>query len=261
MLFGQAVLVWLVIEYLVYQARYQWNDIRGFAADQAHPDRQSRGRLPGPIELGRRNRTLSLVVSLARLAAAAVIILLLSARSTPIAGIAAAAVLIVALGYETLRSVAAVPGQARAVTRTRPAVLALWLVSGLGYLVRGLTGLALGVDLHRHWQLGLVAGCALWAGGVGFVTARWAVESIAFGRPAAVGSAGPPRPSRPGSTCWRWRAGCRCPPACRGSAGASSLAGVAARQLADGAVELGDAGHPAAVRGRRCTAHPRLRHG
>ena len=182
-LLGQAVLVWLVIEYLVYQARYQWNDIRGFAADQAHPDRQSRGRLPGPIELGRRNRTLSIVVALARLALAAGIILLLSARSTPIAAIAAAAVLIVALAYETLRSVAAVPGQPRTAARTRPVVLALWLVSGLGYLVRGLTGLALGVDLHRHWQLGLVAGCALWAGGVGFVTARWAVESIAFGRP------------------------------------------------------------------------------
>jgi hypothetical protein len=184
MLFGQAVLVWLVIEYLVYQARYQWNDVRGFASDQAHPDRQSRGRLPGPMELGRRNRTLSIVVALARLAAAAGIILLLSPRSTPVAGIAAAAVLIVALGYETLRSVAAVPGQARTAVRTRPVVLALWLVSGLGYLVRGLTGLALAVDLHRHWQLGLVAGCALWAGGVGFVTARWAVESIAFGRPA-----------------------------------------------------------------------------
>src|SRR3954449_11311068 len=40
-----AFLTWGVLEFLVYQARYQWNDVRGFAADQRHPDRVNRRRL------------------------------------------------------------------------------------------------------------------------------------------------------------------------------------------------------------------------
>ncbi|MCW2528841.1 MAG: putative rane protein, partial [Pseudonocardiales bacterium] len=32
------LVVWFAVEYLAYQARYQWNDIRGFWADQLHPD-------------------------------------------------------------------------------------------------------------------------------------------------------------------------------------------------------------------------------
>src|SRR4051794_815510 len=49
----RGLIVWAVLELLVYQARYQINDVRGFAADQQHPDAASRGRLPGPLERGR----------------------------------------------------------------------------------------------------------------------------------------------------------------------------------------------------------------
>src|SRR5207253_1244883 len=140
----QAVLVWLVLELLVYQARYQWNDVRGFAADQAHPDRVARGRLPGPIERARPHITASLVVAGVRLALAAAL-----AIAVPgLRGIILAMTVGVfggAFVYEHVRS--------RATGRTNevpvplhPSLLALWTAVGAGYAVRGMTGLALAVE-------------------------------------------------------------------------------------------------------------------
>jgi hypothetical protein len=44
--FGPFLLCWSVLEYLIYAARYQWNDLRGFAHDQEHNGRRWRARLP-----------------------------------------------------------------------------------------------------------------------------------------------------------------------------------------------------------------------
>src|SRR3954454_16265438 len=60
------VVVWFALDYLAYQARYQWNDIRGFRSVQLHPDRDARGRLPGPIERGRARISLSTTVAFGR---------------------------------------------------------------------------------------------------------------------------------------------------------------------------------------------------
>ena len=40
------VVLWLVLEFLIYAARYQWNDIRGIDADLRHAERTARSRLP-----------------------------------------------------------------------------------------------------------------------------------------------------------------------------------------------------------------------
>src|SRR5437588_6762603 len=64
----RALLVASVVELLVYQARYQWNDVRGFVADQNHPSSSGRGRLPGPLARARAHVAASCAVAGARLA-------------------------------------------------------------------------------------------------------------------------------------------------------------------------------------------------
>ena len=178
----RALVVWAVVELLVYQARYQWNDVRGFAADQSHPDAASRGRLPGPLSAARRSVLASSVVAVLRLGAAAGLVLLLPGlRLGGIVVAAAAGVLGVAVVYELLRSVAT--GRSDAVpVPLRPALVALWVVVGAGYAVRSVTGLALAVDLGGRPGLALAAVLAAWAAGTAFVTSRWALEAMAFAR-------------------------------------------------------------------------------
>ncbi|MER7245643.1 hypothetical protein [Kribbella sp. NPDC000426] len=45
-----AIWGWIVLELLAYQARYQWNDIRGLARDRLHPMASKRRRLPDTEE-------------------------------------------------------------------------------------------------------------------------------------------------------------------------------------------------------------------
>lgn len=178
----RALVVWVALELLIYQARYQWNDIRGFAADQAHPDRGARGRLPGPLAKGPLHRRLSAGVAIARLGVAAALPFLLPGLHLggTLAAVAASALGIAAL-YEVVRSAAT--GRASSVPPPlRPAVLALWAVVGAGYAVRAVAGLALAVDLGQRPELAAVAIVASWAAGVAFVMSRWAVETLAFAR-------------------------------------------------------------------------------
>ena len=178
----RAVIVLAALELLVYPARYQWNDVRGFAADQRHPSEADRGRLPGPIDRAREHVLASTVVALARVAITAALPFLLPGLH--LGGILLWVVLGVfgvAIAYEGLRS--AGTGRTDAVPPpVRPSIVLLWVTVGAGYVVRGLTGLALVVDLGQHVALGVAAAVTLWAYGVGFVTARWAIESTAFAR-------------------------------------------------------------------------------
>ncbi|HEU0102745.1 MAG TPA: hypothetical protein VFR07_10545 [Mycobacteriales bacterium] len=175
----RAVLVWGVLELLVYQARYQWNDIRGFAADQAHPDAASRGRLPGPVERGRAHIAASLTVLGLRLGLTAAVAVLVP----DLAGVLVLmtiGVFGVALVYERLRSAAT--GRAEQVpVPLRPALIGVWVVVGAGYAVRGLTGLGLAVELDGRPALVVASACAMWALGVVFVTCRWTLEAMPFG--------------------------------------------------------------------------------
>ena len=178
----RALLVWAAVELLVYQARYQWNDVRGFAADQGHPDSASRGRLPGPLSAARRSVTSSCAVALLRLAAVAALVLLLPGLQ--LGGVllsATAGVLGVAVVYEVLRTLGT--GRTDAVpVPLRPALVALWVVVGAGYAVRAVTGLALAVDLAGRPALAVAAVLSAWAVGVAFVTSRWALEAMSFAR-------------------------------------------------------------------------------
>ncbi len=177
---ARAAVVWFAVEYLAYQARYQWNDIRGFHSDQAHPDRDRRGRLPGPVTRARVHIAVSAATLWARVAMAVLLVVLLPGLHLAAVLLpAVVAVFAVAVVYETLRARAGVCVSA---DRPAPAVIALWVVSGAGYCVRGLTGVALGAATGISLTGALVAGSACWLSGMLFVTTRWAVESVPFAR-------------------------------------------------------------------------------
>jgi hypothetical protein len=177
----RAVVVLAVLELLVYPARYQWNDIRGFVADQRHPAEKQRGRLPGPLENARQHIGASCTVAAARLGLTAVIALLPGLRLGGVLLAMTIGVFGVAIAYEALR--AAATGRSGEVPPPITAgLVSLWLAVGAGYVVRGLTGLALAVDLGQRPLLGVTAAVTLWAYGVAFVTCRWAIEATAFAR-------------------------------------------------------------------------------
>jgi hypothetical protein len=177
----RAAVAWVALELLVYPARYQWNDVRGFVADQHHPGEKDRGRLPGPLERVRAHVTASCAVALARLAAVAVLALLFP-------GLHLGAVLIaitvgvfgIAIGYETLRAGTGRTGRVPA--PLRPRLVALWVFVGAGYALRGMIGLVLAVNPGERPVALAAAAVALWAFGIAFVTSRWALEALAFAR-------------------------------------------------------------------------------
>jgi hypothetical protein len=178
----RAALVWVALELLIYQARYQWNDIRGFAADQRHPDAAGRGRLPGPPSRRRRHTRASAAVLCARLSLVALLALALPALHLGwMLGALTVAVFGIAVVYESLRARAT--GSSNQVPAPlRPGLVALWLVVGGGYAVRGVSGLALATDIGSEPLVAVAALVTMWSFGVAFVTARWALESLAFAR-------------------------------------------------------------------------------
>jgi hypothetical protein len=176
----RALLVVSVVELLVYQARYQWNDVRGFVADQNHPSSSGRGRLPGPLARARPHVAASCAVAGARLAVTGALVFALPGLHLGgVLGLAVAGVFGVAVAYEIIRSLST--GRS-AVTPTpiRVGAVLLWLTVGAGYAVRGLVGLGLAVDLCKRPTLLVAAMVTLWCYGIAFVTCRWAVEVTAF---------------------------------------------------------------------------------
>src|SRR3712207_1765023 len=85
----------------------------------------------------------------------------------------------VAVAYEALRT--AGTGRSDEVPPPlTPALVGIWLVIGGSYAVRGVGGLALAVPLGQHPALAVAAFITMWSFGIAFVTARWAIEAIAF---------------------------------------------------------------------------------
>jgi hypothetical protein len=174
----RAAVVWMALELLIYQARYQWNDIRGFAADQRHPERGSRGRLPGPLSRGGERIRASRSVAIARLGAVAALALVPLDLSAPLLALTIA-VFGVACLYEALRARATGAGEDAPPAPTA-GIVALWVAVGMGYAVRGVAGLSLATDVFGRPGLLAATVVAFWAFGIAFVTGRWALEALAF---------------------------------------------------------------------------------
>ena len=166
------VVLWLVLELLIYAARYQWNDIRGIDADLRHAERTARSRLPVGTTAGARRRSIRLsgLTATARVLAALLIGVLAGLARQVL--VLAVAVFVVAAAYEFLR--APRPGPP---PRGRP--IAVWLVVGLGYVIRG--GLGLSTAGLAWGSLAMVAGLVC-AGsfGIMFVLLTWVLEATSY---------------------------------------------------------------------------------
>ncbi|MFJ6723869.1 hypothetical protein ACIQPQ_03045 [Streptomyces sp. NPDC091281] len=174
----------LVAEYFVYAARYQWNDIRGVAADAAHPEAGVRLRLPHSADRKRLRSIVgwSLAVALVRVLAA--VLVGWATGELPLTLAFLGAVFAVAALYELLRTRA----QAPAVTERGRARLArgLWLTVGTGYVLRFLVGVhAAGVPIDA--PLALVGGAFSYVFGIMFVLLTWVLEATGHCRASATG--------------------------------------------------------------------------
>lgn len=94
----------LILDGLVYQARYLWNDVRGAHGDQSHPLAKARGRLPvAALGLGPAV-SLALTVMFLRLIAAAVCIFLLGPEQWLPLGVSCVLILLLGVRYESVRT-------------------------------------------------------------------------------------------------------------------------------------------------------------
>jgi len=169
--------LWLILEYLIYNARYQWNDIRGAVEDQSNGQRRL------PIGFGheniRRNILVSMGVALLRLAAAAA--LAITFHLTGPVFLLMALVFSIAVLYEALRAAelidsAQLPGYLRRI-HARP--IAAWCIVGLGYGVRAGLGFIVGGLPIRSWEA--IAGIALFVSfGIMFVLMTWTLGATDY---------------------------------------------------------------------------------
>ena len=164
--------LWLVLEFLIYAARYQWDDIRGVDADLRHAERAARSRLPVSTTAGARRRgvRLSGLTAAARILAAVLIGAV--AGLTRQVLLLAVAVFAVAAAYEFLRALG--PGAPRGAR-----VAAVWVVVGFGYVIRG--GLGLSTAGLAWGSLAMVAGLVcVGSFGIMFVLLTWALEATSY---------------------------------------------------------------------------------
>ena len=131
---GTFGLIWFIFEYLIYQARYQWNDLRGIIHDREHPDRVRRGRLPP----GKDQKQERIYILASRYVAGVRLLIALllgfAFHMFFIVMLLLLTVLFLSFNYEWVK-----------IRRDRPiAKTSMWLIVGVGYVTRGAIGLISG---------------------------------------------------------------------------------------------------------------------
>ena len=165
--------IWFVLEFFAYQARYQWNDIRGLRSDRVSPARLARGRLPAGETAATALRALqaSTLVLFIRIAAVGVAVLAAPPGLRLPLLVVTSLVFLVAGCYEYLR---ARPGRTQTHAPT-PTIVGIWCIVGIGYAIRAGTGAYLAGE--RSVQFHAVLAATMTAFGVMFVTMTWALEA------------------------------------------------------------------------------------
>lgn len=183
--------LWFILEYLIYSARYQWNDVRGAIEDRLNGQR----RLPigHSSQQVKRNVLISLAVAVLRIIAALVLAVAFKATVTVVVLIVL--VFGIAIVYETLR--AAAPAYVSQESTILQAVckrsIAVWYVVGLGYGVRAGLGFIVGGIPVTSWKF--VVGIVMFvAFGSMFVAMTWVLGATEY---CSVDSGG----------VWRWKPG------------------------------------------------------
>lgn len=195
---GWAVL-WVVValEYLIYQARYQWNDIRGVDDDAASPEAAGRGRLPGGRD--------SVGASLWLIAARSYAVLVLASTSLDINWTLLylfLAVWLLAVIYEAARTLEGkkLPEPLTPEDERRSDLVEEWqkrhrfaqrlsltgrvlvfATVGCGYAIRGAAGLVVAAGMDAiGWPALILAALFLWSLGLMFVYLTWVLEGSSY---------------------------------------------------------------------------------
>jgi hypothetical protein len=176
---AHAAVFFVVLEYLLYEARYQWNDIRGFGSDQRHPFKRERRRLPGPEEQAASHVAWSSLFIALRLAGAAAILWVFPDLA-PVIRVAAGLVFGFAVIYEIVRSLSKTDGSAKDPLHLDGVAVAIWGIVGIGYAVRGVFGVYFGLNRTLHPVALALSAIMLWSFGVMVVTITWALEAMAY---------------------------------------------------------------------------------
>ena len=165
---------WVILEYLIYEARYQWNDICGMWEDEQHAERSSRGRLPVGHTRREAIRNVSASASVIAVRLIAAVAAGVALHLGPSYAVIFLAVFAVGTLYEGLRRWT---GSSHIYSET--GVRSIWLTVGLGYVVRAEIGfLAGGIPLAGY--IGIAGALFLWALGMMFVLMTWALEATSF---------------------------------------------------------------------------------
>lgn len=167
--------LWFATEFLLYQARYQWNDIIGRHEDREAPVSVARGRLPefpGDVHV-------SWIVILVKVY---LVVVMTHIVWSPKAGdvefsravhVALATYILLAVVYEVVRWLIR-----RAGSCSRLQLVSLLGVVGLGYPARFMVGwTAFGGGLD---QVGVVLALAFWGIGISFVSLTWILEGASY---------------------------------------------------------------------------------
>lgn len=182
---GVLAVVWMGTEYLNYQARYQWNDLRGRHEDGAAPTAEERGRLPEgiwPVKI-------SWAVLGIRLYLYAILVVgfwtCVDSNTHPVRSLltSLATVWGLAIVYEAIKF-------QFARGHSPLGLVCLHLVCvGLGYPARFMVGwVFVSTDVtYEGFGLALIA---LWALGIGFCAMTWILEAASYGSVVA-STAGP----------------------------------------------------------------------
>ncbi|UJW28759.1 hypothetical protein L3Q67_26215 [Saccharothrix sp. AJ9571] len=169
----------LVVEYLVYQGRYQWNDIRGLDEDLVHPESGARKRLPITHDDARGSvgKSTWLIAMRQSLAITAIVWMFYAGHGETgwILTTAMAAVWLTAIGYEALRSRKSTVN----LTRMTRGSLCLVVLVGCGYAVRLFVGFGISGISPLEQPIAWTLVAAAWAFGVMFVSITWALEGLA----------------------------------------------------------------------------------
>ncbi|MDQ6948085.1 MAG: hypothetical protein M3256_17910 [Actinomycetota bacterium] len=181
-----SVLVVGVLEYLLYQARYTWNDLRDLPIDAEHTRRRERRRIPTPITRnGLKIIWLSIPVKIALAVATVTWVAPQHAGRFFWGGIGiwASAVLYDGLrqrSRQRLRCSTLSAGRPRH-SLDRVSTSISWAVCGLvgsGYAVRMITALEVGSDGRVSLGIALLFGGTMWLSEVATVTMSWALEGM-----------------------------------------------------------------------------------
>ncbi len=170
------VFVFVIVEYLLFEARYQWNDIRGLAEDLAHPVPKRRLPVGLDAEHARRNVRISAWTALARIGVALAVAAALGAGLLRMTAALSVVIFGVAVLYELLRSRKPPPG---AEFRTGTVTIQIWIAVGVGYAIRGVAGFLVAGVPATGWVIAAAA-VMLLTFGVVFVTLTWVLDASSY---------------------------------------------------------------------------------